>query len=692
MTKIQPISYRLVLAFGGSLVITLLLLWGMTAPALAHPSGFPFRYVAPNGVDDGDCHDPAAPCATIVYAINQALPGDQVRVAAGTYYVAPAHRTLLLSEIIPVKGGYSQTDAFAIQEPDRHKTYLLGLDPADYTPLRAKGFTPIRDGKEIAFAQSRESVAGLRAAPTETTPFTRCRGGQAGPYVCQGIDLLARLPLDAFSLAPAPTAANDVWGFVDQDDGREYAIIGLSNGTAVVDVTDPLNPVEVGTVPGTQTFWRDVKVYQFYNDSESRWNAYAYVVADGSVDDGLQIIDLSELPAAISLTTTYTGFKNAHNIYISDVDYATNVLRSGPAAYAYIMGSNLGQGANRGGVRLLDLSQPTAPIEVAAPPLATYVHDGTTFVITDSRTIDCAAGHNPCELFIDFNEDTVDIWDVTAKAEPVRISATPYAGARYTHSGWWSEDKMFLFIQDELDEWAGGQKTRLRTLDISDLTTPFVSRIWTGPTSAIDHNGFSRGSHYYMSTYRRGLTILDIADPNNPAEITFFDTFPGSDSPNFSGAWGVYPYLPSGTILVSDIESGLFLLREQGLAIQAAGPQQVEPGQPITYTLTVTNNGLLPAKNLVITNALPAGVTYLGGGTPTGAAIRWTVASLPPGETEQVTFTVITDTETLITNDDYAVQAEGSISPTAQVGVRGDAPVVTLIGGVQLYLPLIVKG
>ncbi len=189
----------------------------------------------------------------------------------------------------------------------------------------------------------------------------------------------------------------------------------------------------------------------------------------------------------------------------------------------------------------------------------------------------------------------------------------------------------------------------------------------------------------------RGLTILDIADPNNPHAITFFDTFPGSDSPNFSGAWGVYPYLPSGTILISDIEGGLFLLREQGLALTLSGPNSVDVGQPITYTLTVANNGILPATNLVITNTLPDGTTYLSGGAFDGQVVSWTVDGLPPGEATQVSFAVITDTETLITNADYAAQADGSIGATAGVRVVGDSSVTTFVGGARLYLPIIVK-
>ncbi|MDX1521566.1 MAG: choice-of-anchor B family protein, partial [Anaerolineae bacterium] len=430
-------------------------------PVLAHQGGFPLLYVAADGADRGECHDLAAPCRTIAYAINRAILGDEVRVAAGTYHLAEADIELLLSEVIPVRGGYRTESGYALQNPTKNPTYLIGPSPIYQAQLEARGFRLIRDAKaaDLTAAVTKNT---LIATANEPTTFTPCRNGQAGDHLCRGIDLLSRIPLASFSTQPA--AANDIWGYVDLDDSREYAIIGLHNGTAVVEVTDPLNPVEVGTIPGPNTVWRDVKVYQFFNGSQSRWDAYAYVVAD-QVDQGLQIIDLSDLPGSISLAATYTATERAHNIALSDVDYATGVLNSGATAYAYLLGSEKGTG----GFRILDLSNPTAPVETAAPPTAQYVHDATTVMITDSRTNDCF-GHDPCELYIDFNIGTVDIWDVTDKSSPQMISSTPYAGSGYTHSGWWSQDKMHIFIHDEFDEQIFNHNSRVRTLDISDLT------------------------------------------------------------------------------------------------------------------------------------------------------------------------------------------------------------------------------
>lgn len=537
--------------------------WMVTTSAVAHESDFPVRYVAENGTDEGNCGDLNQPCRTILYAVKQAGKGEHILVSGGTYQVADSDIAILLSDMVPVEGGYSTQTGFAAADVDQQPTYVIGPSFRHRDRLRERGLVLLQDPKGL------EIGSGL-TAPTAlslTTPAS-CTNGTAGPYSCNGIDFVARVALGGFSTNP--TSANDIWGFVDLNDQREYAIIGLRNGTAVIDVTDPANPSEVGTVPGLSSTWRDVKVYQFHSAAEARWKAYAYVTADAVVQ-GLQIIDLTNLPNSISLAATYNQFSSAHNIYMGNVDYETGVALPGMQPFAYILGANTDGGA----FRILELSNPAAPTEVTAPPMGTgYVHDATTLVVSGGRTSACAAGHDPCEIFIDYNETTVDIWDVTDKTAPFKVSSTPYPNSAYTHSGWWTENKRYVFIQDELDERDHGLNTTLRALDINDLAAPTLAGTWSGSTQAIDHNGFVHGDHYYMSNYRRGLTVLDISDPTSPQETRFFDTFPSpaENSAFFNGAWGVYPYLPSGTLLVSDIEGGLFLLR------QAAGVPPVNAG------------------------------------------------------------------------------------------------------------------
>ena len=113
---------------------------------------------------------------------------------------------------------------------------------------------------------------------------------------------------------------------------------------------------------------------------------------------------------------------------------------------------------------------------------------------------------------------------------------------------------------------------------------------FTGTTQAIDHNGFTLGDKYFMSNYRRGLTILDVEDPTTPLEIGYFDTLPApiANSANFDGAWGVHPYLPSGNILVSDINNGLFVLQDNSNLSVAVTPP---PAPPVTPPTTPSDSG-----------------------------------------------------------------------------------------------------
>lgn len=110
----------------------------------------------------------------------------------------------------------------------------------------------------------------------------------------------------------------------------------------------------------------------------------------------------------------------------------------------------------------------------------------------------------------------------------------------------------------------------MRFFAIDNLRAPELAGEYIGPTSAIDHNGYTRGNRYYISNYERGLVVLDISDPRHPKEAGFFDTYPIANSASFNGAWGTYPFLPSGTILVNDINSGLYIIRDKTVTLQGS--------------------------------------------------------------------------------------------------------------------------
>ena len=404
-----------------------------------------------------------------------------------------------------------------------------------------------------------------------------CSGGFAGEYPCQGIDFMSRVPLSSFP--GNPLSASNLWGYVDLDDNREYAIIGLRNGTGVVNVTDPANPVIVGHIPGVSSQWREVKVYQFWNASASRWDAYAYITTEGS-GGGIQIIDLTQLPTSVSLANTWTGVSTSHTDHVSNIDYSTNASNNPNfPPILYISGSN------KGGLRFVSLANPTNLTEIGFWT-GTYSHDTYAHVFTDSRANQCAPGHNPCEVVFSFaGTPGLKIIDVTDKSAPVTLSTLTYDQLGYTHSGWISSDGNYIFLHDELDEQNFGLNGTIRTIDISSLTAPTVSHRYTSSNLAIDHNGYTIGSKFYFSNYTRGIGVLDVTDPNAPVELAFFDTYPTTNSATFNGAWGVYPYLPSGNILISDIQRGLIVVREQS-SVPTATPTVTNTP---TITLTPSN-------------------------------------------------------------------------------------------------------
>lgn len=547
----------------GSCVIGLAL---SVTPASSHDDTIGARFVANGGADAAECLEHHEPCASIQYALAQARPGNTIKVSAGIYDLTGIDPESFLFGAIRAQGGYGPGGHFAERDRHAYPTILVGVDRRYRQQLMHLGFKWAAD-----LASARQGVVDDSPAPAlqaKALQAENCVQGQAGQFPCRNVDLLAQIALEDFSTQPF--AAANVWGYIDQNDGREYAIVGLGNGTAVVDLSDPQNPREVVTIPGSESSWREVKVYQHFDAGSNRHRAYAYVTTE-AFGAGLQVIDLSGLPAAATLATTLADTGSQHTAYVSNIDYATNAALPGAQAFLYLAGSNV----NGGAWRAYSLANPAAPQLVAtAPPGTQYVHDATSLLITDARTAQCAAGHDPCEVYVDFNENTVDLWDVTDKTAPVMLSSTTYSDASYTHSGWPTADQRHIFVHDETEELFGGLRTQIYTMNVEDLRNPFIVASYQGPDTTTDHNGYVRNGFLYVSHYRRGLVVFDAGEPEQLREVASFDTFlaPAANVAGTDGAWGVYPFFPSGVVVVSDINNGLFVLRDHAATLaQQAG-------------------------------------------------------------------------------------------------------------------------
>ncbi len=388
-------------------------------------------------------------------------------------------------------------------------------------------------------------------------------------YPCDGYDLLSRIPISTLATTLGNEEGSDIWGWTDPLDGKEYAIVGTTNSTAFVDVSDPLNPVFLGrieTANGNTSYWRDVKVY----------NNYAFIVADGVGAHGMQVFDLTILRNGVDSDLTFNGsqvLRFTGNGGTGDLTIGSchNIVINESEGVAYLVGCN---GAASGGPVFVDISNPLTPSVVGSYSDKGYTHDAQviTYNGTDnnvtSPTVTGVSSYIGRQILLASNggsNDRVVLLDVTDKNNPQFISEITYPNPGYAHQGWFTDDHRYFIFGDETDEQNFGFGTRTFVFDMLDLDNPVLASTYEASFAAIDHNGYVKGDKFYLANYRAGIRVLDIAtmisSDNTSSEIGYFDTFPSSNSANFNGAWSIYPYFESGNIIVSDIERGLFVLR-----------------------------------------------------------------------------------------------------------------------------------
>ena len=375
---------------------------------------------------------------------------------------------------------------------------------------------------------------------------TPCTNGMAGEYPCKDYDLLSHMPVNILANTNGNPEGSDIWGWTDSTTGKEYAIAAMTNSTAFVDVTDPLNPVFLGRIDSNagNNFWRDVKIY----------NNHAFIVADNVGNHGMQIFDLTRLRNVAAGNQTFTPDK----VY-TDVSSCHNIVINEANGIAYLVDcKNVGRG-----VHFVDISDPVNPVNLGNYNDEGVTHDAqvVTYSGPDTR-------YTNKEILIGSNETKVVILDVTDKNNVVKISSINYTQLGYTHQGWFTEDQRYFILGDETDEQDFGMNTRTLVFNFSDLQQPSLSSTYFGASSAIDHNGYVKGNTFYMANYRAGLRVLDITNiastTNSMQEIGYFDTYPTNNGTAFNGAWSVYPYFASGNIIINDIERGLFVVRKSG--------------------------------------------------------------------------------------------------------------------------------
>lgn len=332
---------------------------------------------------------------------------------------------------------------------------------------------------------------------------------------------------------------NDCWGYVDCS-GREYAVMGSASYTHFFDLQDPTNPVEINYfAAGNTTIWRDYKSYK----------NYIYGVCD-SCNEGLQVFDMTTAPdSVVRVLQTDEFFGKSHNIFLDTLN-----------AKLYCPGTN----TQSNGLVILDLSEtpenPTLLSSIELP--GGYVHD----VYVRNDTAYCSHGFNG-----------LYVYDMSDPLNPITLGILDdYPQSGYNHSSWLSVDGNHLIMADETHDKA------LKIVNTSDLAEMEVTDLFRSKllapedTASIVHNPFILGDLVFLSYYHDGVQVYDFSDPTNAVKVASYDTEPNNtDYAGFKGCWGVYPYLPSGIIIASDVQNGLFLFETENLDLDAVSNYNV---------------------------------------------------------------------------------------------------------------------
>jgi choice-of-anchor B domain-containing protein len=363
----------------------------------------------------------------------------------------------------------------------------------------------------------------------------------AGPYPCSGVDMLGRIPLgDVMARSGA-----SIWGATDSKTHREIGIMAVDTGTAFVDVSKPRCPTILGILPasGARSTWREARAM----------GDYAVVVSEAQ-NHGMQVFDMKKLPmtestAMLTADAVYKGGDGA------TVGNAHSVFGHTETNMVYLVGS----GSCDGGLHMVDMKDPTKPTFAGCGTKGHYVHDVSCVVYHGPD-----AEHKGKEICVTYDGEDVafSVNDVTDKANPKRLSNVKYEGGAYSHEGWFTSDHATMLLADELDE-GRGRPTKTYLFDMTDLDAPKALKTYEWDSECTDHNIYIKGQRGYYAAYSEGLRILDVskAGAAEVKEVGFFDTNPMDSSSQMNGAWGVFPYFASGTVLIGDMVSGMFVVK-----------------------------------------------------------------------------------------------------------------------------------
>ena len=446
----------------------------------------------------------------------------------------------------------------------------VGLDwiAADHVPSPT---VEVRDGAAV-LATAPAADGGLTLTGLDPDRFYTLTVTRAGrPDASHTVEVRPRVSLgvaQASSLDPGRAGGStygDLWGYTAPD-GTEYALLaGRGGGVSILDITGAPQapPVEVAFVPlaAGASDAKDVKVY----------GHHAYVVHEvGPV----QILDLSDpaAPVEVGLLDVQPGVDDggSHNALVA-------------RGHLWVTG---GRTSGNAGLRVYSLADPAAPVLVGGyrpeHQSVPYYHD---FEVRGER------GYGPAI----YAGGGVDVLDVSDPSDIRLVTTFTYPGAG-AHNTCTSEDGRTVYVGDEIGE----RGHWMRIFDVSDVEDPeLVGEIIVDRRATV-HNCYVRDGRLYVAHYTEGLRVFDLADPHAPVEVAFFDTYRQPDY-SFSGAWTAYPFFDSGKVIVSDMQTGLWVVTLDDLSTPVAPEAPAASGlrvwpNPVRGHATVAYDLVAPAR------------------------------------------------------------------------------------------------
>lgn len=382
-------------------------------------------------------------------------------------------------------------------------------------------------------------------------------------YPCENVELLSHLPNSQFD----GLVTSDIWGWTDSLDGSEYVLLCQYSGIWFIDVTQPMSPIVLGSMPtsgsGSGSTWRDVKVV----------GNKAYVVTE-LPQSGLQVFDLTRLrdvtnpPEILSQNSQIGGFSHAHNLVAHE-----------PSQTLYVCGAS-----NQPGLIIYQHHDDGLPQLLGSYNESGYIHDAQVVVYQGPDS-----AHVGKRLAFTANENYIAILDVDDPSDVSLLATAAPDVIGFIHQGWLSADHAYFFVGDETDEINGlVDHTTTLIFDVQDLDNPVFIGSWSHEMAVSDHNMYTRGPWLYQSNYKAGFRMLDATGSADLMldEVAYFDSYPTNNNAGFEGSWSNYPYFESGTIAIADMQQGLFLIRTTMLRVEPFF-SSVCPLDTLEFTVTI---------------------------------------------------------------------------------------------------------